>query len=97
MPDSLNVWAGWACVGLALLFALNGVRLLREERNRRLTPSRPFSGRELLWESAAMALLGTGNLVGGTWVLLAIPAVIIMMVLLARLFARSGGRRRQSR
>jgi Flp pilus assembly protein TadB len=99
MPHALSILAGWGCVGLGLLFVLQGARRLQEERrqHRNPVPGLPLSGRELLWEGAAVGLLGAGNLLGGGWVLLAIPAMVIMPLLLVRLLVRWGRTRRQSR
>ncbi|MBM0259829.1 hypothetical protein [Micromonospora sp. 4G55] len=90
MPQALTWIAGWPGIALGLLFMLMGVRLRREERRqrRRLLPGQPFSGREVLWEGVAFALIGTGNLLGGRWVLLTLPAVAVMTLLFVRLIAR---------
>ncbi|MER7474749.1 hypothetical protein [Micromonospora sp. NPDC000018] len=54
-------------------------------------PGEPFSGRELLWEGGAAALLGIGNLAGGLWVLLTIPALVVIVVLVVRLLTGGAG------
>lgn len=94
MPYVLHLLSGWVCLGIGVLFVFRAVRLLRAERQQQQQPLRrePLSGRELLWEGVALALLGTGNLLGGRWVLLAVPAVIVIVVLAVRLFLRLAAR-----
>ncbi|MGW5668332.1 hypothetical protein [Micromonospora sp. NPDC003776] len=86
----MHLLSGWVCLGIGVLLALRAVRLLRMERQQHQRPLRrePLSGRELLGEGLALAVLGAGNLLGGRWVLLAVPAVIVIVVLAVRLFLR---------
>lgn len=94
MPDVRTLLAGWGCLGLGLLFMFQGGRLIRAEKRlgRRPLTGEPFSGRELLAEGLAVALIGTGNLLGGRWVLLVVPGVIVMVVLLVQLVLRRARR-----
>ena len=98
MPQSLAWVAGWPCLALGLLFVLQGTKLLRRERRRsqRPLPGESLSGPQLLWEGAAIALVGIANLLGGRWVLLAIPAILVIVVLSAQLLARWTKRSRRS-
>ncbi|MBY8872306.1 hypothetical protein K7640_10690 [Micromonospora sp. PLK6-60] len=90
------VVAGWLCLGLGLLFLLSGAQLVREERRRgrRPLPGESFSGRELLWQGTSIVLLGTGNLVGGDWTMLAVPALVILPVVVVRVALRQYRRHR---
>ena len=94
MPYGLTLLAGCGCLGFGLLFMFRGWRLVRTERRLGRSPlsGEPFSGREALAEGFAFALIGAGNLLGGRWVLLVVPGVIVMVVLLVRLVARLVGR-----
>ena len=69
MPDGVTLVAGWGCLGLGLLFMLRGTRLIRTERRlgRRPLAGEPFSGREVLTEGVAVALIGppTCSVAGG--------------------------------
>ena len=90
MPNALDFLAGPVCLGLGVVFTLQAVRLLRTERRQSQVPPRRelLSGRELLWEGIAIVLLGTGNLLGRPWTLLAIPAMVVIVVLGVRIFLR---------
>ena len=90
MPDASSLLAGPVCLGFGVLFTLQAVRRLRTERRQGQQPLRrePLSGRELLWEGLAVALLGTVNMLGKPWTLLAIPAVIVLAVVGVRIFLR---------
>lgn len=57
------------------------------QRQRRPPPGEPFSGSEIVVQGVAVAMIGTANLLGGWWLLLAIPAVVIMFWLGVRLTA----------
>lgn len=95
MPDGVTLMTGWACLGFGLLFMWQGTRLVRTERRlgRRPLAGETFSGREVLAEGVASALIGAGNLLGGRWVLLAFPGVVAIVVLGGLLVARWGWRR----
>ncbi|WP_327043072.1 hypothetical protein OG400_15590 [Micromonospora ureilytica] len=90
MPNLLDFLAGPVCLGFGVVFTLQAVRRLRTERRQGRQPPRRelLSGRELLWEGLAFALLGTANLLGGRWTLLAIPALVVIVVLAGRIFLR---------
>lgn len=90
MPDVGTLVAGWGCLGFGLLFMLRGTRLIRTKRRlgRRPLAGEPFSGREALAEGVAAALIGAANLLGGRWVLLAVPGVVVMVVLAGLLVMR---------
>ncbi|WP_123827122.1 hypothetical protein [Micromonospora globispora] len=90
MPDRVTLVAGWGCLGIGLLFMVQGTRLIRTERRlgRRPLAGETFSGREVLAEGVAFALVAAGNLLGGRWVLLAVPGVIVMVVLAVHLVMR---------
>ncbi|RAO31488.1 hypothetical protein PSN13_04052 [Micromonospora saelicesensis] len=90
MPNALDFLAGPVCLGLGVVFTLQAVRRLRTERRQdQRSPRRELlSGRELLWEGLAVALLGTANLLDRPWTLLAIPAVVMLAVLAVRIFLR---------
>ncbi|MET8838299.1 hypothetical protein ABZV78_30955 [Micromonospora sp. NPDC004540] len=90
MPNALNWLAGPVCLGFGVVFTLQAVRRLWTERQQGQQPLRGelLSGRELLWEGLALALLGTANLLGRPWTLLAIPAVVVIVVLAMRIFWR---------
>ncbi|MET7371936.1 hypothetical protein [Micromonospora arida] len=90
MPNALDFLAGLVCLGLGVVFTLQAVRRLRAERRQGQQSARRelLSGRELLWEGLAVALLGTANLLERPWTLLAIPAVVVIMVLAVRIFLR---------
>lgn len=90
MPNALDFLAGPACLALGVVFTLQAVRRLRAERRQgQRSPRRELlSGRELLWEGLAVALLGTANLLGRPWTLMAIPAVVVLAVLGVRIFLR---------
>ncbi|MEW1584591.1 hypothetical protein AB0283_03970 [Micromonospora vinacea] len=90
MPNALNWLAGPVCLGFGVVFTLQAVRRLRTERHQGQQPLRRelLSGRELLWEGLAVALLGTANTLGRPWTLLAIPAVVVIVVLAVRIFLR---------
>lgn len=90
MPSVLDLLAGPVCLGFGVLFTLQAARRLRSER--RYGPQPPprevLSGRELLWEGLAVALLGTVNMLGRPWTLLAIPAVVVLVAIGLRIFLR---------
>ncbi|RAO17037.1 hypothetical protein GUI43_01276 [Micromonospora noduli] len=90
MPNALDFLAGPTCLLLGVVFALQAVRRLRAERRQGQRPPRRelLSGRELLWDGLAVALLGTANLLGRPWTLMAIPAVVVLAVLGVRIFLR---------
>ncbi|MCG5452254.1 MULTISPECIES: hypothetical protein [Micromonospora] len=90
MPTALDFLAGPLCLALGVVFTLHAVRRLRTERRRGQRPRRRelLSGRELLWEGLAVALLGTANLLDRPWTLLAIPAVVVLGVLAVRILLR---------
>jgi hypothetical protein len=98
MPHSLAWLAGWACLALGLLFVLRGMKLLRREQrlSQRPLPGEWSSGPQVLWQGSTFALLGIANLLGGRWVLLGIPAVIVSLVLTVQLIVRWSKRWRQS-
>jgi hypothetical protein len=89
MSHALSWVAGWPCLAIGLLFVLRGLRLLHQERRlqRRPPPGEPFSGSEIVVQGVAFAMIGTANLLGGQWLLLAIPAAVIMFWLGVRLIA----------
>ncbi|MEU5960370.1 hypothetical protein ABZ777_04105 [Micromonospora parva] len=90
MPNVLDLLAGPVCLGFGVLFALQAVRRLRTERRygQQQPPREVLSARELLWEGLAVALLGTVNMLGKPWTLLAIPAVVVLVVIGVRIFLR---------
>ena len=94
MPDVGTLMAGWGCLGFGLLFIRQGTRLIRTERRlgRRPLAGEAFTGREVLAEGVAVALMGAGNLLGGRWVLLVVPGVIVMVVLAVQLVMRCARR-----
>lgn len=98
MPQSLAWLPGWPCLALGLLFVLQGTKLLRNEQRlgQRPLPGESSSGPEVLGEGAAVALVGIANLLGGRWVLLVIPAVLVMLALSVRQLARWSRRWRRS-
>jgi hypothetical protein len=88
MPDPLHWLSGWVCLGLGVLFTLRAVRLLRAEGQQQPLRREPLSARELLWAGVALALLGTANLLGGRWLLMAVPAIGVIVVIAVRLILR---------
>ncbi|WP_328650258.1 hypothetical protein OG598_17985 [Micromonospora sp. NBC_00330] len=90
MPNALDFLAGPVCLALGVVLTLQAVRRLRAERRHGQRPPRRelLSGRELLWEGLAVALLGTANLLDRPWTLLAIPAMVVIVVLAVRIFMR---------
>jgi hypothetical protein len=90
VPNVLNWLAGPVCLGFGVVFALQAVRRLQTDGQQGQQPLRKelLSGRELLWEGLAFALLGIANMLGRPWTLLAIPAVVVIVVLAFRIFLR---------
>jgi hypothetical protein len=86
----LNLIGGVLCLIFGVLFTARAVNLLRTEGRRSRPTSRTghLTVYELLWQGAAVTLLGIGNLLGGWWAYLAVAAVVVIIAIGVRVFVR---------
>lgn len=93
MPDWFATLAGWILLVVGALGLRRGVTLLRHGKAARDSTGTP--GWLVLVESGGLSLLGAAVLLGGRWVHLIWPAVVLMAIGAGR--GISGWRQRRRR
>ncbi|WP_127505622.1 hypothetical protein [Actinoplanes solisilvae] len=96
MPDWLAVVTGWICLLLGCLGLWRGIGLVRPGRTA-TQDSTATPGALVVAEGGGLALLGVALLLGGYWVYLFVPAMVLMAVSTVHAISRWRRRRCSSR